>query len=174
MRGIIGRIGRITLAPAALLLPLLAVSCDNEQGVNAGNLVTVAGYVYQSAEVRVGVADVTVVIEKSEESSSATILPDILVRTDENGRYEARFTLGYTTGGSAVTGGSSGQSGTQQPSGGDPFTPVPQIIEESMRILMVSPESKFFDLGSGFTFQSGKRYDIWPVFLTDFGQLAPN
>ncbi len=168
-----GRIGRVTLVLAAVLLPLLAGSCDNERNVNAGNLVTVTGYVYQSSEVRVGVADVTVVIEKSEESSSATIIPDIIVHTDQNGRYEARFTLGYTTGGSAVTGGSSGQSGTQQPAGGgDPFTPVPQVLEESMRILMVSPESKFFDLGSGFTFQSGKRYDIWPVFLTDFGQLA--
>lgn len=146
---------------AALLLPLLAASCDNEQGVHAGNLVTVSGYVYQSAEIRVGVADVTVVIEKSEESSSSTIIPDIIVHTDQNGRYEARFTLGYTTGGS------------EDESGGDPMTPVPLILEESMRILMVSPESKFFDLGSGFTFQIGKRYDIWPVFLSDFGQLAP-
>jgi hypothetical protein len=165
-----GIIGRTALVMAALLLPLLATSCDNEQGVHAGNLVTVAGYVYQSAEVRVGVADVTVVIEKSDESSSATIVPDILVHTDENGRYEARFTLGYSTGGGdASSGGSSGDGGGQS-SGGDPFTPVPQIIEESMRILMVSPENKFFDLGSGFTFQVGKHYDIWPVFLNDFGQ----
>ena len=157
---------------AALLLSLLAVSCDNEQGVHAGNLVTVAGYVYQSPEVRVGVADVTVVIEKGEESGSATIIPDIIVHTDANGRYEARFTLGYTTGaGETPSGGSSGESGGQS-TGGDPFTPVPQILEESMRILMVSPENKFFDLGSGFTFQTGKHYDIWPVFLNDFGQQA--
>ena len=164
----------MVLVQAALLLPLLAASCDNEQGVHAGNLVTVAGYVYQSAEVRVGVADVTVVIEKSEESGSATIIPDIIVHTDANGRYEARFTLGYTTGGDAsATGGSSGESGGQS-TGGDPFTPVPQVIEESMRILMVSPENKFFDLGSGFTFQAGERYDIWPVFLSDFGQPPAN
>lgn len=166
-----GRIGRTALVLAALLLPLLATSCDNEQGVHAGNLVTVAGYVYQSAEVRVGVADVTVVIEKGEESGSATIIPDIIVHTDENGRYEARFTLGYTGGTDGASGGTSGESDGQS-SGGDPFTPVPQVLEESMRILMVSPENKFFDLGSGFTFQIGKHYDIWPVFLNDFGQQA--
>ncbi|MBW7996648.1 MAG: hypothetical protein FVQ81_08810 [Candidatus Glassbacteria bacterium] len=91
------------------------------------------------------------------------MIPDVIVRTDENGRYEARFTLGYSTGG--PEGGSSGI-------GGDPFTPVPEVLEESMRILMVSPENKFFDLGSGFTFQIGKRYDIWPVFLNQFGQQA--
>ncbi len=164
-----GTIGRTALVLASLLLPLLAASCDNEQGVHAGNLVTVVGYVYQSAEVRVGVADVTVVIEKSEESGSATIVPDIIVHTDENGRYEARFTLGYATGDGATSGGSSGDGG-EQSTGGDPYTPVPQILEESMRILMVSPENKFLDLGSGFSFQIGKQYDIWPVFLSDFGQ----
>lgn len=154
---------------AATLLTLLAGSCDNERNVNAGNLITVSGYVFQSAEVRVGVADVTVVIEKSEESSSPTVLPDIIVHTDANGRYEARFTLGYSTAGGSTSGeGSSG--GTS----GDPYTPIPQVIEESMRILMVSPEGKFFDLGSGFTFQIGKKYDIWPVFLNQFGVLSAN
>lgn len=166
-----GRIGRTALVLAALLLPLLATSCDNEQGVHAGNLVTVAGYVFQSPEVRVGVGDVTVVIEKGEESGSATIIPDIIVHTDENGRYEASFTLGYTSSDAGSTGGTSDESGGQ-PTGGDPFTPIPQVLEESMRILMVSPENKFFDLGSGFTFQIGKHYDIWPVFMSDFGQQA--
>ena len=164
-----GRIGGTALVLTAMLLSLLAVSCDNERNVHAGNLVTVAGYVYQSAEVRVGVADVTVVIEKSEESSSATIVPDIIVRTDENGRYEASFTLGYSSGGSdGSSSGSSGEDGGTT-GGSDPFTPVPIVIEESMRILMVSPENRFYDLGSGFTFQTGKHYDIWPVFLNEFG-----
>ena len=146
---------------AATLLALLAGSCDNERNVNAGNLVTVSGYVFQSPELQVGVADITVVIEKSEESSSQTVLPDIIVHTDKNGRYETSFTLGYSSPESGESGGSS--------SSGDPYTPVPEVLEESMRILMVSPDNKFFDLGSGFTFQIGKKYDIWPVYLTQFG-----
>jgi hypothetical protein len=166
-----GRIGRTALMLAAALLTLLAGSCDNERNVNAGNLITVSGYVYQSPDVRVGVADVTVVIEKSEESSSATILPDIIVRTDQNGRYEARFTLGYSTGG-GDTGGDTGGSTGGTSGTGDPFTPVPLVIEESVRILMVSPENKYYDLGSGFTFQAGQKYDIWPVFLNQFGEMT--
>ena len=154
---------------AATLLTLLAGSCDNERNVNAGNLITVSGYVFQSQDVRVGVADITVVIEKSEESSSSTILPDIIVHTDQNGRYEARFTLGYAVEGGTTGGTDGSSSGTTT---GDPYTPIPQVLEESMRILMVSPENKFFDLGSGFTFQAGKKYDIWPVFLSDFGTQA--
>lgn len=172
------RIGRTALMLAATLIALLAGSCDNEHNVNAGNLITVTGYVFQSPDVRVGVPDVTVVIEKSEESSSQTVLPDIIVHTDANGRYEARFTLGYSTGGtdggtssSGTSGTTSGTSGT---TGGDPYTPIPQMIEESIRILMVSPEGDFFDLGSGFTFQTGQRYDIWPVYLNQFGELAQN
>ena len=142
---------------------------SNERNVNAGNLITVSGYVFQSQDIHVGVADVTVVIEKSEESSSSTILPDIIVHTDQNGRYEARFTLGYAVEGDNTSGtGSSSTSVTNS----DPYTPVPLVIEESMRILMVSPENKFFDLGSGFTFQAGKKYNIWPVFLSDFGGQA--
>jgi hypothetical protein len=141
---------------AATLLTLLAGSCDNERNVHAGNLVTVSGYVFQSPDVRVGVPDVTVVIEKSEESTSTTVIPDIIVHTDQNGRYEARFTLGYSTAGE----------------GADPYTPVPEMLEESMRILMVSPANQYFDLGSGFTFQVGKKYDIWPVYLNQFGQQA--
>lgn len=165
-----GRIGRTAMLVAATLLTLLAGSCDNEHNVNAGNLITVSGYVFQSPDVRVGVADITVVIEKSEESSSPTILPDIIVHTDQNGRYEARFTLGYAVE-DGTTGGTTGGSSTSV-TNNDPYTPIPQVLEESMRILMVSPENNFFDLGSGFTFQAGKKYDIWPVFLSDFGAQA--
>jgi hypothetical protein len=39
-----------------------------------------------------------------------------------------------------------------------------------MRILMVAPEGKMWDLGSGFTFKIGQTYHIWDIFLEDFVQ----
>ena len=127
----------------------MLASCSNEHNIHAANLVTVDGYVFFSRTQRVGVPDVTVVIEKSEESTTPTVIPDIIVRTDANGRWEARFTLSY-------------------PDGGGVFDIAPQFVEESMRILFVSPEARMLDLGSGFTFQLGKTYHIWDVFLEDF------
>lgn len=137
------------LALPALIASFAAGACDNERNVNAGNLVTVSGYVFQSRINRVGVVDVTVHVEKAEDSSSPNAIPDQQVRTDANGRWEVRFSLSYV-------------------SGGGTFEVVPNFIEESMRILMVSPENKFFDLGSGFSFQAGKSYNIWDVYLEDF------
>lgn len=137
----------ITLAGLGLLsFP----SCDNAHNVHAGNLVTVEGYVFAARTQRAGVPDVRVIIEKSEESTTEAVIPDVIVTTDENGRWEARFTLSYP-GGSGVT------------------DIQPQYVEESMRILMVSNENTFFDLGAGFTFQVGQTYKIWDVFLEDFG-----
>ncbi|MEA2064001.1 MAG: hypothetical protein U9P14_09915 [Gemmatimonadota bacterium] len=138
---------QLCLAAAALLLGL---SCDNEHNVNAGNLVTVGGYVFQSRTQRVGVSDVTVVIEKGEESSTANTIPDQFVRTDENGHWSIQFTLSYVDGTGSVVG------------------ITPGYIEESMRIVMFSSESRMYDLGAGFTFQVGKTYNIWDVFLEDF------
>ena len=137
----------IALAGAGLLA---FSSCDNAHNVYAGNLVTVEGYVFISRTQRTGAPDVKVIIEKSEESSTPAEIPDVIVSTDKNGRWEASFTLSYP-GGAGVT------------------DIEPQYVEESMRILMVSNENKFFDLGSGFTFQVGKTYKIWDVFLEDFG-----
>ncbi len=150
---------RIALRPlVALLLTAAAlgiVACDSHQNVNAGNLVTVNGFVFQSRTQRVGVPGVTVLIEKSEDSGTPAVIPDIFVTTDRNGRYEARFNLSY-------------------PDGGGPFDITPQYVEESMRILMVAPEGGMQDLGAGFTFQTGKTYRIWDVFLEDFGALEQN
>jgi hypothetical protein len=125
-------------------------ACENEHTVNVGNLVTVDGYVFQSRTNRVGVPDVTVVIEKGEESGSGGEIADIFLRTDQNGHYNARFSLGYVDVGGGVT----------------DITPV--YVEESMRIVMLSSEALVFDLGAGFTFQTGKTYKIWDVFLEDF------
>jgi len=137
----------ITLAGTGLLV---FSSCDNAHNVHAGNLVTVEGYVFISRTQRTGAPDVKVIIEKSEESSTEAVIPDVIVSTDENGRWQARFTLSYP--------------------GGVGVTDIqPQYVEESMRILMVSNENKFLDLGAGFTFQAGKTYKIWDVFLEDFG-----
>ena len=136
---------------AAFSLLIVAAACSNEHNVNSVNLVTLDGQVYRSRAQRVGVADVTVIVEKSEESSSPSVIPDIFVRTDQNGRWEAKFSLSY-------------------PDGGDVTDITPQMVEESMRILMISPSTQFLDLGSGFTFQAGKTYHIWDVFLEDFGQ----
>jgi hypothetical protein len=138
------------------VVPLLALAaaawsaaCSNDHNVNsAANLITVDGQVFLSRTQRVGVADVTVILEKSDVSTSKTVLPDIMVRTDANGRWEAKFSLGYT--GAGVT------------------DIAPVVLEESMRILMVSPETLTNDLGAGFTFQAGKTYHIWDVFLEDF------
>lgn len=124
-------------------------ACDSEHNVNVGNLVTVDGYVFRSRTERVGVPDITVLIEKSEESTSPNIIPDIFVRTDENGHWRARFTLGYLDGGGVMN-----------------ITPA--YYEESMRIVMISSEYRVFDLGSGFGFQAGKTYNFWDVFLEDF------
>lgn len=137
----------ITLAGLGLLA---FSSCDNAHNVHAGNLVTVEGYVFISRTQRTGAPDVRVILEKSEESSTPAEIPDVIVTTDNNGRWEARFTLSYP--------------------GGVGVTDIqPQYVEESMRILMVSNENKFFDLGTGFTFQVGETYKIWDVFLEDFG-----
>ncbi|MFH1071770.1 MAG: hypothetical protein V1794_19285 [Candidatus Glassbacteria bacterium] len=146
---------RTLLALCAMIGTFAATACDNEHNVNAGNLVTLSGYVFKSRYNRVGVADVTVHVEKSPESGSPTAIPDFQVRTDAKGRWEVRFTLSYT-------------------SGNSPLEVVPQFIEESMRILMVSPENKFLDLGSGFSVQAGKIYNIWDVFLEDFVSAQPN
>ena len=127
-----------------------SAACENEHNVNTGNLVTVDGYVFQSRVNRVGVPDVTVVIEKGEESGSAGEIADIFLRTDQNGHYRARFSLGFVDGGGGVVN----------------ITPV--YVEESMRIVMFSSESLVYDLGSGFTFQLGNTYKIWDVFLEDF------
>lgn len=135
---------------AAAIALVWFAACENERNVNAGNLVTVDGYVFQSRTNRIGVPDVTVVIEKGEESGSAGEIADIFLRTDENGHYRTRFNLGYVDGGGGVT----------------DITPV--YVEESMRIVMFSSESKVYDLGAGFTFQIGKTYKIWDVFLEDF------
>ncbi|MCE5271017.1 hypothetical protein LLH00_07000 [bacterium] len=132
------------------LLVLAALACSDEHNVNSANLVTVDGQVYRSRTQRTGVADVTVIVEKSEESASNSVIPDIFVRTDANGRWEAKFSLSY-------------------PDGGDVADLTPVMVEESMRILMVSPEARFLDLGGGFTFQAGKTYHIWDVYLDDFG-----
>ena len=137
----------IALAGAGLLA---FSSCDNAHNVNAGNLVTVEGYVFVSRTQRTGAPDVKVIIEKAEDSTTDAEIPDVIVNTDASGRWEARFTLSYP-GGAGVT------------------DIQPQYVEESMRILMVSNESRFLDLGSGFTFQLGKTYKIWDVFLEDFG-----
>lgn len=137
----------ITLAGLGLLA---FSSCDNAHNVHAGNLVTVEGYVFISRTQRTGAPDVRVILEKSEESSTPAEIPDVIVTTDNNGRWEARFTLSY-------------------PGGGGVTDIQPQYVEESMRILMVSNENKFFDLGTGFTFQVGETYKIWDVFLEDFG-----
>ena len=145
---------RTLLALAALVASFAATACDNERNVNAGNLVTVTGYVFQSRINRVGVADVTVHVEKAEDSSSPNPIPDQQVRTDAKGRWEVRFSLSYAISGS-------------------PVEVVPYFLEESMRILMVSPENKFYDLGSGFTFQVGKSYSIWDVYLEDFVGAQP-
>ena len=40
-----------------------------------------------------------------------------------------------------------------------------------MSIVMISSESLVYDLGEGFTFQAGKTYKIWDVFLEDFAEL---
>ncbi|MBN2287997.1 MAG: hypothetical protein JXQ83_01595 [Candidatus Glassbacteria bacterium] len=134
---------------AAVLAVVWFAACDNEHNVNAGNLVTVDGYVFQSRTQRVGVPDVTVVLEKSPDSGSPNIIPDLFIRTDENGHWRARFSLSY-------------------PDGGGVFDITSQYYEESMRIIMFSSESRIFDLGDGFTFQAGKTYQIWDVFLEDF------
>lgn len=131
-------------------LALLSIACGNEHNVNSVNLVTVDGQVFRSRTQRVGVADVTVIVEKSAESSSPSIIPDQFTRTDVNGRWEVKFSLSY-------------------PDGGDVTDITPVYAEESMRILMVSPNGEFLDLGAGFTFQVGKTYHIWDVFLEDFG-----
>ena len=96
----------------------------------------------------------TVVLEKSEGSSSPSYIPDIFVRTDENGHWRARFSLSY-------------------PDGGGVFEITPMMVEESMRIIMFSPEAEIYDLGDGFTFQAGKTYHIWDVFLEDFSVEEP-
>jgi len=142
----------IALAGAALMA---FSSCDNAHNVHAGNLVTVQGYVFVSRTQRTGAPDVRVIIEKAEESTTEAQIPDVIVTTDENGRWEARLTLSYP-GGTGVT------------------DIQPQYVEESMRILMVSNESAFLDLGAGFTFQAGQIYKIWDVFLEDFGALEEN
>lgn len=139
-----------TLRAALAVLLLAALACSDEHNVNSANLVTLDGQVYRSRTQRTGVADVTVIIEKSEESSSPSIIPDIFVRTDANGRWEAKFSLSY-------------------PDGGDVADLEPVMVEESMRILMVSPEARFLELGGGFTFQAGKTYHLWDVYLEDFG-----
>ena len=138
---------------AAGAVCLAGPACDSEHNVNAGNLVTVSGQVFMSRLNRAGASDVTVVIEKAEDSSTPSIIPDIIVRTDANGRYEARFSLSY-------------------PDGGGVFDITPVFVEQSMRILMVSPENRIYDLGPGFTFQAGKKYNIWDVFLEDFSSPA--
>ncbi len=140
-----------SLLRAVLSVMLLAaLACSDEHNVNSANLVTLDGQVYRSRTQRTGVADVTVIVEKSEESTSNSVIPDIFVRTDANGRWEAKFSLSY-------------------PDGGDVADLTPVMVEESMRILMVSPEARFLDLGGGFTFQAGKTYHIWDVYLEDFG-----
>ena len=147
------KIWKTFLICAAGAVCLVSSACDSEHNVNAGNLVTVSGQVFMSRLNRAGAPDVTVVIEKAEDSSTPSIIPDIIVRTDANGRYEARFSLSY-------------------PDGGGVFDITPVFVEQSMRILMVSSENRIFDLGAGFTFQVGKKYNIWDVFLEDFSSPA--
>lgn len=132
-------------------LALVCMACSNEHNVNSTNLITIDGQVFRSRTQRVGVADVTVIVEKSKASSSSSVIPDIFVRTDNNGRWEAKFSLSY-------------------PDGGDVMDITPVYVEESMRILMISPSAQILDLGEGFTFQAGKTYHVWDVFLDDFGQ----
>jgi len=122
-------------------------ACDNEHNVNVGNLVTVEGFVFQSRTNRIGVADVLVIIEAGEEASS--FVSDVFVRTDENGHWQARFTLGYTDGGGVMN-------------------ITPQYQEGNMRIIMYSSEYRIFDLGFGYSFQVGKTYKVEEVFLEDF------
>jgi len=147
------KIWKTFLICAAGAVCLVSSACDSEHNVNAGNLVTVSGQVFMSRLNRAGAPDVTVVIEKAEDSSTPSIIPDIIVRTDANGRYEARFSLSY-------------------PDGGGVFDITPVFVEQSMRILMVSSENRIFDLGAGSTFQVGKKYNIWDVFLEDFSSPA--
>ncbi len=139
---------RLTAAAAIVWF----AACENEHNLNVGNLVTVDGYVFRSRTERVGVPDIAVVLEKSEESSSPSVIPDIFVRTDEKGHWQTRFTLSY-------------------PDGGGVLDITPQYVEESVRIVMFSSESRVYDLGSGFTFQAGKTYKVWDVFLEDFVEM---
>jgi len=145
--------GKKLLKLCSLLLAAGAIiwtaACENEHNLNVGNLVTLDGFVFLSRAQRVPVPNILVVIEKGEDSSSPTVIPDIFARTDENGHWRARFTLSY-------------------PDGGGVFDITPAYVEESMRIIMFSPELRIYDLGSGFTFQAGKTYNIWDVFLEDF------
>ena len=142
---------KASLIVIAGLTGLLWSSCDTEKNVHAGNLVTVDGHVFLSRTQRSGVSNVTVILEKGKDSGTPAVIPDIIVHTDENGHWEARFTLSY-------------------PDGGDVMDITPQYVEESMRILMVAPEGKMWDLGSGFTFKIGQTYHIWDIFLEDFVQ----
>jgi len=146
------KIWKLFLILIAGATSFILLSCDVEKNINASNLVTIDGHVFFSRTKRVGVPGITVVIEKSTESSTMAVIPDIFVRTDENGRWEAKFTLSY-------------------PDGGGVMDITPQYVEESIRILMVSPETRMLDLGSGFTLQVGKTYHIWDVFLEDFVEM---
>lgn len=136
---------RFCLVAAAAIAWFAA--CDNEHNVNVGNLVTVEGFVFQSRTNRIGEADVLVVIEAAEGSTS--FVSDVFVRTDENGHWQARFTLGYAEGGGVTD-------------------ITPQYMEGNMRIILYSSEYRVFDLGFGYSFQAGKSYKVEDVFLEDF------
>ena len=143
----------IASAIIALVVLVLFGSCSNEHNVNSGNLVTMSGFVFQSRTNKVPVPGVTVIVEKSEESSSESIIPDQFTITDESGRWEVKYSLGYlSTGDEDVI----------------PVDPEPVWIEESMRIIMFTSDGLVYDLGSGFSVQVGENYDLWDVFLTDF------
>lgn len=151
------RIPALGTAVAALVLMVFFGACSNEHNVNSGNLVTMSGFVFQSRTNKVPVPGVTVIVEKSEESSSAAIIPDQFTVTDENGRWEVKYSLGYL---------STGNEGVI------PVEPEPIWIEESMRIIMFSPEGRVYDLGAGFSVQLGENYDLWDVFLSDFSAFS--
>ena len=118
----------IVTAVAALVSIIFFGACSNDHNVNSGNLVTMSGFVFQSRTNKVPVPGVTVLVEKSSESSSAAIIPDQFTVTDESGRWEVKYSLSYLSTGDEKA---------------IPVEPIPIWMEESMRIIMFSPRAEF-------------------------------